>query len=68
MEFGIISRLPLAPYMEEKWNIAENLSLKNVPDSIGLPCYLLTSVQNRSVNKGEIFKRGWLLLFDRHVV
>jgi hypothetical protein len=25
-------------------------------------------VQNRSVNKGEIFKRGWLLLFDRHVV
>jgi len=68
MEFGIISRLPLASYMEERSNIAKKLSLKNLPDSNGLHCYLLTSVENGSVIKGEIFKRGWLLLFDRHVV
>ena len=68
MELGIISRLPLASYMEERQNKAEKLSLKNLPDSTGLHYYLLTSMENGSVNNGEIFKRGWLLLFDRHVV
>jgi hypothetical protein len=49
-------------------NIAEKLSLKNLPTCTGLQFQLLTSVENGSVKKGQIFKRIWLLSFDRHVV
>jgi len=44
-------------------NIAEKLSLKNLPTCTGLQFQLLTSVENGSVKKGQIFKRIWLLSF-----